>query len=754
MRAIIKMCFILLTFCSGVLAAEPEEKPINTVADLLKVRQFHDATTWSKEVLAQKYETVFVQLWDNLLRQRDKLQVLRDFKFKELVLNADAKDAELDWGIIRRKFAGKQQTLTHAQVVDLIDSLEASGYRLVESEWHHSSFVAATQTSRASSTVSILLHALNEQQNERVIARGNLKITWAAGGPIIASIDATDITLLVRVGEPAFKRKDVKSFVLDKSGLKNTSLHPVMVHDLNHDGLSEVIIGGFNEVYVNNGNWDFEKKPLCVHPVSHIRAAAIADLTGDGIDDYLAFPAKRAPVLYRGDATEGFPDKPVGIGIVQKFEKPSCVTVGDVDGDGDLDVFIGQQKGSYQSGFIPTPYYDANDGYPFCLMLNDGQGRFTDVTESAGLGSRRNRHVFSSTFVDFDSDGDQDLLLTNDFCGCDYYINDGKGNFVNATDTLKPTAHAFGMSHSFGDYNLDGRLDFITIGMSSTTARRLEDMGLKRKGFEEYDAKRPEMGYGNRLFLNRGDHFEQAPFNSSCARTGWSWGSTTLDFDSDGDQDIYVVNGQTSGATTRDYCTRFWCHDLYYKPGERPDGPVSEFFGKFAPKLFSGNSISWNGYEHNALLMNIGGQDGFVNVGYLMGAAYEFDSRVALHNDFDLDGKVDLLVEHKDVRNQRRHLYLLQNNWQSDNHWVGVHLRGNDKEPTHGAKLTLTLSNGRKLVQHRLTGHSVWSQHADTIHFGTGQATPTKLTVEWRRSPMPRWSRSQALVSARVVRLC
>ena len=94
------------------------------------------------------------------------------------------------------------------------------------------------------------------------------------------------------------------------------------------------------------------------------------------------------------------------------------------------------------------------------------------------------------------------------------------------------------VQHSFGDYNLDGQLDFITIGMSSTTARRLDKLGLRRDGFTDYDAKRAEMGYGNRLFLNRAAGFEQAPFNSTCARTGWSWGCTSFDFDRDGDQDI------------------------------------------------------------------------------------------------------------------------------------------------------------------------------------------------------------------------
>ena len=156
------------------------------------------------------------------------------------------------------------------------------------------------------------------------------------------------------------------------------------------------------------------------------------------------------------------------------------------------------------------------------------------------------------------------------------------------------------MSHTF--WRLQSgwcALDFMIIGMSSTTARRLEQLELRRDDFEDYDHARPQMGYGNRMYLARESGFVQAPFNDTVARTGWSWGSTTLDFDRDGDQDVYVVNGQFSGKTTQDYCTRFWCHDIYYKRGERPDQAVQELFSNLEP-IFSGRGVSWNGYEHNA----------------------------------------------------------------------------------------------------------------------------------------------------------
>jgi hypothetical protein len=299
------------------------------------------------------------------------------------------------------------------------------------------------------------------------------------------------------------------------------------------------------------------------------------------------------------------------------------------------------------------------------------------------------------------------------------------------SDTLEPKAYAFGMSHTFGDYNLDGKIDFLTVGMSSTTARRLEQLRLGRSEFPDYNDARMKMGYGNRLYVNLDGRFVQAPFNQDVARTGWSWGSTTLDFDNDADPDIYVVNGQTSGQTTKDYCTRFWCHDIYYKRGERPDKAIRELFDEIAPS-FNGKGISWNGYEHNALLMNVAGQ-GFVNVAYLMNVAFEFDSRAAVSGDLDGDGRVDLIVENKNLREHESRLYIMRNTWDQGGHWIGVHLRqtAGTASPI-GARVTARLPDGRVLLQHNVAGHSVWAQHANTVHFGLGDVDAIEaIEVHW-----------------------
>ena len=253
---------------------------------------------------------------------------------------------------------------------------------------------------------------------------------------------------------------------------KSPRILPLLVYDLDGNGASEIILGGLNRIYWNDGAGQFKSEPLTTPIVEMFDAAVLGDFNGDGNVDLLCVGNERVPLLLEGDASGRFLTPPRKCADYE-FELPKSFTAGDIDGDGDLDVWIGQYKFPYLEGSMPTPFYDSNDGYPAVLLQNDGQGNFRDVTEAAGLAIKRNRRTYSSSLVDLDGDRDLDLMTVNDFCGVDVYENDGHGHFTDVSERWLSDRHLFGMGHTLADFNRDGQLDMYLIGMSSTTATAL-----------------------------------------------------------------------------------------------------------------------------------------------------------------------------------------------------------------------------------------------------------------------------------------
>jgi len=127
---------------------------------------------------------------------------------------------------------------------------------------------------------------------------------------------------------------------------------------------------------------------------------------------------------------------------------------------------------------------------------------------------------------------------------------------------------------------------------------------------------------------------------------------------------------------------------------------------------------------------NLGG-DGFVNVAFLLGVADSFDSRSAVSGDFDLDGRVDLVVvEDQGLKGERLHVY--RNRLQTGNHWIGIRLleEGNGISPV-GAFATVRTAE-QTHVGRIVTGETVMGQHPTTLHFGLGSSTRVEsIEVRW-----------------------
>lgn len=715
------------------------ETPANDVTKsntLAEQRDQRDSTVWKNEVLAQEYERALVRLWDRLLqqdrtKQGDKFDVLASLNFASISLAEVDSESELDHGIRVIKLGKNPQRLTSDDWKQKLANWKAVGYRIVQSEWHHARFDPPSDMP-AKSVVSMALYLERAEPAQRVVVQGNLQIQWQnerdeSNIPVPQSIDATDVSLYVRDGTAPF----VETFTAHHATPKTRSgVQPVITQDLDGDGLSEIILGGSNEIFWNRGDMKFEVETMFYPREQTFETGIVADFNGDQLPDYVTAGVRGDLLMFVGRPGGRFRTQPLGKAKGGgPLRQPQVITAGDVDNDGDLDLWIAQYKISYVGGQMPSPYYDANDGFPAFLLLNDGKGRFQPATEEAGLAEKRYRRTYGSCFIDLDEDADLDLLVVSDFSGIDVYYNDGTGYFTDVTDQTVDERHIFGMSATFGDYDLDGKLDFFVSGMASTTARRLEYMRLGRRDRPDIHMMRSRMAYGNRMYLTKDGQFQEPIFRDQVARTGWAWGATSFDFDNDGDKDIFVANGHSSGKSTKDHCSHFWCHDIY-DGASQPNLETAQVFKDVLQGYFD-RSESWDGYQKNALLMNQGGQ-GFTNVGFLLGVGHQYDGRAVIGEDLDGDGRVDLLVVEDQWRDgQILHVY--QNQTESDGHWIGVRFRHDNGSGRSaiGARVAVKTSD-RQFVDALKAGDSIHAQHSNTLHFGLGRRDQVQsLEIVW-----------------------
>lgn len=727
-----------------------ESNPTEDAArKILEQRDELDKTIWVDEVQAQEYEAVFIKLWDRIraAESPDKLTALAEFPIKgELTFDSPGPAETLEHGIRMTPFKVKPgRSFKAGQWSDFIRSMQEDGIEVVQTEWHHSRFVPGDASKAPESTISFKVHASRKATNTAFAIKGDLQVKWVKPAPG----EESETPVANHVAVTGLKLQELSeggSFhpILDArhGGDEWISAYPVLVYDLDGDGLSEIILPRWNRVYWNKGERKFERQfeegKFLDYPIDIWEAGILSDFNGDGNADFITVGKDGKAHFFGGNEKGRFPEKSTVCAKVH-FDMPTAVTAGDADGDGDLDLWMTQYKLSFTDGQMPTPYYDANDGPPSYYLENDGSGSFTDITEDAGLATLRNRRTYSASFVDLDEDGDLDLMNVSDYAGLDIYENDGKGSFKLATGDYVDGRHFFGMGHTIGDYNNDGLIDFYVIGMSSTTARRLDRLKLGREDRPDVHSMRGAMGYGNRLYFGTKEKsFREDPeVAAAVARTGWSWGATTFDFDLDGDQDIYVANGHRSGDSCQDYCTTFWRHDIYTGDSKESQKILKVFQSTLLD--LNKDKISWNGYEKNVMFVNNPNRpEKFVNSAHMFGAALEYDARSVISDDFNADGKPDLVVAESRWNGRGTELiiraFINELKIAETNNWFAVHLRespGPGFSP-NGAKVTITDDSGRTQTRWIVSGDSFLAQHAPVAHFGLGNAKSVEsIEVTW-----------------------
>ena len=691
-----------------------------------------DKSVWAKEILAQECGRTFEALWDSLNAATNKLAIAASFPVGAVQFAQWVSPLNLPHGISVRAPGELGPVLSGESWRGFVEAQASAGWQLAQTEFRQIRFETDLAGLPQQSTFYFSGHLMNALNSERAILEGDLFIDWAQKSSRqefwpVTRIDASRLTIKMRQGETPFQPILLEQVAPPE---KASLIDPLILYDLDGDGLSEIILGAKNLVYRRHDGNRYGAQPLCRHPPGPIFSCVVADFDGDGAADFLC--AKPEGLVLVPGSDRGAFDQPGR--LVWQASAPLknalVLTCGDIDHDGDLDVFLGQYKVPTLGQILRPNFYDANDGHPAYLLLNGGRGDFTDATADSGLGKKRGRRIFSASFADLDSDGHLDLLVVSDFAGADLYRNDGHGHFTDVSREWTEDSQAFGMAHALADFNADGRLDFLMIGMNSPAADRLGRLGLTRSSSTRDRTMRSRMTFGNRLFLGRATAgFEQTSLNDSIARSGWSWGCSAFDFDNDGFTDAYIANGHESKQSVRDYDPEFWLHDIYVDDSVDDIAATRYFTDKFARTRDQG--WSYGGYEKNRLYLNQSGGS-FIEIGHLMGVALEQDSRNVVADDLDGDGRMDLLVTTLEVWPEvKQSLRAYRNTLSDAGNWIGFRFR---EEPGHspaGVRVTVH-HGGHNTVRQLVTGDSFRSQHANTLHFGLGKVGRVeRVEIRW-----------------------
>ncbi|HTL15749.1 MAG TPA: CRTAC1 family protein [Patescibacteria group bacterium] len=422
-----------------------------------------------------------------------------------------------------------------------------------------------------------------------------------------------------------------------------------------------------NRLYRNKGDGTFEDvtRKAGVEGAGYGTAAIAADYDNDGHTDLYVIGVGRC-ILYhnRGDGT--FEDVTEKAGVANTGGTGIGGVFVDVDNDGFLDLFVA----NYLTFDPSYQLYFSADAYPGPLSYkaqfnklyrNRGNGTFEDVSSRAGIQIPGHR-AMSVTVLDYNRDGAPDLYVSNDGTPNVLLVNDGQGHFKDMAPQAGVAFNAMGeaagsMAATIGDCNGDG----------------YDDIFVTRLGYGSLYLGNSKGAYDDRMM---------ASGLGSLTAQFVGWGGCFLDFDNDGDLDIFIANG-----------------DAHYLVG-------------------------WE-----SLLLENTGNGVYVDAAEKGGAYFKTKVRArgSAVADFDNDGRMDVLVTTMGDRP-----FVLHNRDHSGNHWLTLDLIGTrSNRDGFGSSIKVT-AGGKELFAEARCAFGFLMQSDRRPHFGLGKAAMIdRIQITW-----------------------
>lgn len=423
---------------------------------------------------------------------------------------------------------------------------------------------------------------------------------------------------------------------------------------------------------------------------SYGMGTAVGDYDNDGDQD-LYVTNFGANILYRNNGNGTFTEATREAGVEHARWSTSAAFV-DYDGDADLDLFVANYVDftvkSNKKCFTPTgePDYCAPAAYrslPSKLFRNEGGGKFSDATLSAGIGSAFGP-ALGIVAVDVNGDGLADFYVANDGAANLLWLNKGDGTFTEnglmagAAYGADGVARA-GMGVAAGDIDNDADEDLLITNLTKegSTLFLNDNRGL----FED---------------VSRAYNLNQLSFLSTGFGVGW------FDYDNDGYLDLFAANGAVT----------------------------------LLPAL---RGKSYPFHQKNQLFHNEGERKAFRETTAEAGPALQLSevSRGAAFGDVDNDGDVDVLVT-----NNNGPVRLLLNENQTNYHWLTIRLEAvQGNRYGIGARIEVLRKNMPPLWRTVRTNGSYLSASDVRTHFGLGPRAPLdSVIVHWPNKQKEIWN--------------